>query len=307
LDVPLTFPLRVKVSVSAVTDGRWELGLSSELDGVPPGTTHGVIISASNVGIRAAVAEWGGKMQKYHGTRRRHDQGVLSRLLGQWTDNGAGYENGATLADLVEAQTQWRKQKVPIRYVQLDDWWYSGCSWLDANGTSCSGMWVRCVQDWDMLPQFSPRGLHGLQEALDIPFSLYAMYWCRQNQWSESGVRFYNGSDPLHAVALPDPVDARRLFDNMFDFGLSVGMIAYEQDGLDVGLMSVSRYRTDIGSSRSWLASMNAAAAARNISMQCVSTSPPRCSGVNEATATGTDVAFNSHVQYCATLVYFWM
>ena len=109
-----------KVAVSSVTtSGRWELGLSSELTSVPPHTKHSVIISASAGGIRDAIESWGQKMRRWHSTARRHDLGVHSRLLGQWTDNGAGYENGVTVNELVHAQQRWKAQGVPIRYLQL--------------------------------------------------------------------------------------------------------------------------------------------------------------------------------------------
>ena len=42
-------------------------------------------------------------------------------------------------------------------------------------------MYVYCVQDWSMLPEFFPSGLSGLYDKLKVPFLYYMPYWCMDN------------------------------------------------------------------------------------------------------------------------------
>ena len=118
---------------------------------------------------------------------------------------------------------------MPVRYLQLDDWWYSGCSYATRTGTGCSGMSVKCVDGWEFRADLGPGGLAAVQREVGLPLSLYIMYFCRDNEWARRGLRFVNGSDAAHAIAMPHPEDARRIFDEIMSFGVSVGMQTYEQ------------------------------------------------------------------------------
>ena len=104
-------------------------GLLDSLQGIPNGYTFMTLLVASN-SINSAWELWGKFLTDTYGKKRPSNEADTGlRYLGYWTDNGAtyyynydttkGYE-GTLVSELAHLDSV----HIPIRYLQLDSWWY---------------------------------------------------------------------------------------------------------------------------------------------------------------------------------------
>jgi len=109
-----------------------EAGLRTTLLSIPKGHTHATIL-VGGTGINATMMEWGDVLLKTTGGVVKNRTNVYDDFtlahLGYWTDNGAYHYNGAkedqykTMeASLLGVKEGMEKKKIPIRYIQWDDW-----------------------------------------------------------------------------------------------------------------------------------------------------------------------------------------
>jgi hypothetical protein len=67
-------------------------------------------------------------------------------------------------------------------------------------------------------------------------------FFCRENVYTQ--FRFVNGSSGSYAFAEPHPDDAYAFYTMLFDYGVSQGMAAYENDFLNFNLLAVTSRTT---------------------------------------------------------------
>jgi hypothetical protein len=116
----------------------WLHGVSGEITSLPAGFVHSTMLSLGK-GVTAGLQRWGAKMQKASQTTRSTD--VALTHLSYWTDNGAYYylygghpgnavcdymAHGPMDAVIGQLVDSWKALDLPVRSIQLDDWWYGG-------------------------------------------------------------------------------------------------------------------------------------------------------------------------------------
>lgn len=211
----------------------WTVGLSGEITGVPEGFSHETILVAGREGVTETVDYYGGRMRVRYKTAKIPD--VMVERAGYWTDNGAYYYGDAypqqnpgvdynlsccTKAKLLAAKTALDADRVPIRYLQLDDWWYHG----PHPAENFHG--VKCVDLWELPQDTYPGGLKALRYDYNAPFVLYGPYFCARNQWNQ---RLYpEGAD----AGVPLPEDSHAFYTKLFKYVHAHGGVGYEVDFL---------------------------------------------------------------------------
>lgn len=202
--------------------------------------------------------------------------------LSYWTDNGAYYSGGAwannshnsdengggdpvneTAFKAVAAGLKAQGLLDAVKVWQLDDWWYE-------SSVPQGGVYSACVKNWSLPERTFPSGLKKLSEALETPWLLYVPFWCPENVYSDQfrWVESYNPDFPALIFAEPHPDDSLRFYRMLFDYGMSVGMVGYENDYLDYNFLSIPFLRKNFGAASKWLAGINTAALERKLPVQ---------------------------------------
>ncbi len=112
-------------------NGRTEIasGLNKSVAALPVGFTHTTLMAMGR-GVNATWDAWGEALTALAGKHRpANDADAGLRYLGYWTDNGAqyyyNYDPRLGYAGTLEALVKrYRAEGIPIRYLQLDSWWY---------------------------------------------------------------------------------------------------------------------------------------------------------------------------------------
>jgi len=135
----------------------WVVGVSGEVASVPAGFRHETMLFAG-AGVTDAVLAWGALMRKAFNTSESKVPDLVTQKVGYWTDNGAFYYGDAypqsrpgtnynlsccTRAKLLAAHDGLAADRLPMAYMQLDDWWYTG-----PHPTHGGVKGVKCVDKW---------------------------------------------------------------------------------------------------------------------------------------------------------------
>ena len=168
--------------------------------------------------------------------RPANDADLGLRCLGYWTDNGATYYYhydtalgyAGTLEKLAE---HYRRTGVPIRYLQLDSWWYYK-SLTDPNGGPLQskrpelpeGEWNRYggLLKYEAHPAVLPDGLAGFAAKVQLPLITH-------NRWIDLASP-YRRDYHISGYAAVDP----RWWDDIMGSLRAAGVVGYEQDWLNV-------------------------------------------------------------------------
>ena len=128
-------------STPNIGNDDWRMGISAQVMEIPKGFEHETVIVVGEGITNVILDEWSSRLQsKYHTSRFDGDKDIVTAYLGYWTDNGAYYYGddwpGATtpsqnlsccsLDKFKEVRQGLDKVNIPIRYMQMDDWWYKG-------------------------------------------------------------------------------------------------------------------------------------------------------------------------------------
>eukprot|EP01084_Bolivina_argentea_P102733 184029_1 len=128
-----------------------------------------VLSALSNKGIHGAMEKWGNMLlKKYETNRLQKSEDLVTRTLGYWTDNGAYYQGKKPLDTSIAQQlfSAFSANNIPIRYLQLDPYWYMGGS-----NTNNGFIWIPRTD-------LFPNGLTDLYNKIGkIPLLLYSSYW----------------------------------------------------------------------------------------------------------------------------------
>lgn len=184
---------------------------------------------------------------------------------------------------------RYRELAIPIKYVQLDAWWYKTheCK----QGYACA-----CIQDF--APDYSafnysgdaPSGpgpyfnstLKSLGEELGVQWDLYQNYFCpprngTMNRWQASGkfdfvVDSYGQQHPGLGFAHVLPNQSHDFFLDVWGQGVAQGMIAAEWDYQSTAYSDMDHYRSNVTAASDYVAGMANAALQYGIALQfCMS------------------------------------
>ena len=255
-----------------IGDGDHEIacGLNDGVTALPEGFTHRTLMVFAN-GINAAWEGWGVALTELGGrTRPANDADLGLRCLGYWTDNGAcyyyNYDRALGYAGTLEALVaHFRKQGIPLRYLQLDSWWYyktlvdpDGHKGEVKNRALPEGEWNRYggVLKYVAHPAVLPEGLEGFGKKVGLPLITH-------NRWLDPASPYFQ-SYQLSGVAAVDP----RWWNETIDYLAGAGVVCYEQDWLNIIYEHSPAFATVPGMGEAFTDNMARAARERGLSLQ---------------------------------------
>jgi hypothetical protein len=211
-------------------------GFNPKLRNLPAGFTQQTIVAFGR-GINRTWDSWGRAMLAMQQAKRpASDADTVLRYLGYWTDNGAfyyyRYDADKGYAGTLQALVQYyQRQRIPIRYLQLDSWWYSK-STTDADGkpgktkkveTLPEGEWNRYggTLEYKAHPYLFPDGLAAFQKSIGMPLVTHGRWIDPASPYREH----YKSS----GLAMVDP----KWWEDIAGYLKSSGVATYEQDWLD--------------------------------------------------------------------------
>ena len=217
-------------------DGRAKLasGLNPELTGIPAGWTHRSLLVVGG-GIGRTILSWGQALTDWTGKTRPGNQAdLVLKYFGYWTDNGATYYYNydpklGYAGTLLALRRRYRQENIPIRYLQLDSWWYQKTRTSPAgkpegpkNARLPEGTWNAYggTLDYSASPTLFPQGLAAFQKQLGLPLVVHA--------------RWIDPASPYHktyAISGIAPIDPR-WWDDRAAYLAGGGVVCYEQDWL---------------------------------------------------------------------------
>lgn len=258
---------------SMVGDGKTRVasGFNPNLRNLPKGFTQQTLVAAGE-GINKTWNVWGGAFLAAQGVARpANDADAVLKYLGYWTDNGASYyynydaEKGyaGTLQELVQ---RYRQEDIPIRYMQLDSWWYYKTT-TDANGTPGKPKKVARLpeEEWNRYgglleykahTNLFPNGLDAFQKSIGLPLVTH-------NRWIDPASP-YVSKYKISGIAAVDP----KWWDHIADYLQTSGIVTYEQDWLDRIYTYSPAFSSDIDAGEAFLDNMSRACLEKGITLQ---------------------------------------
>jgi hypothetical protein len=245
-------------------------GLNPGVGALPAGFSYATLL-VFGTGVNATWDSWGAALIALAGARRPAndaDQGL--RYLGYWTDNGAAYYYdydqrlgyAGTLEALVE---RYRTEGIPIRYLQLDSWWYSksltdpdGRSGKPKNESLPAGEWNRYggLLRYEAHPALFPEGLAVFQHRIGLPLIAH-------NRWIDPASPYHERFS-ISGLAALDP----RWWNEIMGYLAAARVATYEQDWLSVIYQRSSELVTRPGAGEAFTDEMAQAAAEHGLTLQ---------------------------------------
>jgi hypothetical protein len=187
-------------------------------------------------GINRTWDKWGHAMTDLQGKDRpANDSDPTLKYLGYWTDNGGFYyyhydADTGYAGTLLALADHFRKSKVPVRYLQLDSWWYyktltgpDGKDGKPKSATLPKEEWNRYggLLEYRAHPTVFPDGLAAFQAHLGMPLVTHNRWIDPKSPYHEKyKISGFAGVDPAYWKAIAD-------------YCKSSGVITYEQDWLN--------------------------------------------------------------------------
>jgi hypothetical protein len=215
--------------------GRVASGFETNLCNVPEGFSQQTILAFGN-GINRTWDLWGRSLNALRGAQRPGNEADdVLKYVGYWTDHGAAYYYNydpalgyaGTLQSLV---ARYRREQIPIRYLQLDSWWYYK-TFTGPDGKACGmgnprlpeGAWNRGggLLEYKAHPFLFTNGLAAFQKAVGLPLVTH-------NRWIDPASP-YHEQYKISGLAAVDP----KWWDNIAGYMKASGIVTYEQDWLD--------------------------------------------------------------------------
>lgn len=253
-------------------DGAREIasGLNAGVRGLPAGFTHTTLLAFGR-GLNATWDLWGRALTELDGvTRPGNDADIGLRYLGYWTDNGATYyyryDPALGYAGTLEKLTaRYRRLGIPIRYLQLDSWWYEktldgpdGRHGKTKNPKLPAGEWNRYggLLKYAADPALFPDGLAAFHRKIGLPFITH-------NRWIDRASPYHERYQ-ISGVAAVDP----RWWDDIIGYAADSGVVAYEQDWLNKIYQYSPALGATPGAGDAFTGGMARACAARGLDLQ---------------------------------------
>jgi hypothetical protein len=237
---------------------------------IPAGFTQETLVVYGK-GINRAWDDWGRAMTDLQGkTRPANDADAGLKYLGYWTDNQTHYYYnfdpklgyGGTLIELAR---HFRDRLIPVKYLQLDSWWYfktltgpDGKIGKAKNAKLPAGEWNRYggLLEYKAHPAVLPGGLQEFQRQLGLPLITH-------NRWIDPASP-YRQKYRISGYAAVDPAWWREIIGYVHDGGA----ITYEQDWLSEIYFHSPELASSINAGDEFLDGMANAAAGNGMSMQ---------------------------------------
>ena len=253
-------------------DGRAEIssGLNAQVGPLPAGFSQRTLM-AFGAGINAAWDTWGRGLLELEGAQRpANDADTGLRYLGYWTDNGASYyysyDPRRGYAGTLQALIQhYRVENIPVRYLQLDSWWYyktltdpSGHTGTPKNPELPPGEWNRYggLLKYQAHPALFPDGLAAFQTRIDLPLIVH-------NRWIDPQSP-YHRRYRISGLAATDPA----FWQEIVGYIASAHVVTYEQDWMNVIYEGSPALGTTPGAGEDFAGGMARAAAQRGLTLQ---------------------------------------
>jgi hypothetical protein len=253
-------------------DGTTEIagGLNEGVTALPADFTHQTLM-VFDVGLNNAWDSWGTALNALQErTRPANDADIGLRYLGYWTDNGAAYwydyeqELGyaGTLETLVR---RYRDEGIPLRYLQLDSWWYfktltgpGGERLKPRNPKLPAEEWNRYggLLKYEAHPSVFPGGLAAFQKKVDLPLITH-------NRWIDPESP-YHAHYAISGVAAVDP----KFWQAIMAYTSSANVVTYEQDWLNVIYKNSPALGTTLSAGDAFTDGMARAAQEKGMSLQ---------------------------------------
>jgi hypothetical protein len=264
---------------SMMGDGKKQItsGFNPKLRNLPARFSQQTIL-AFNHGINRAWDLWGQSLCELEGAKTLHDDtDAMLKYLGYWTDNGSSlYYNfdadkgyAGTLESLV---AHYRQEQIPIRYLQLDSWWYYKATTgaddrtvagkKDPNGKKNpnlpDGEWNRYggLMEYKAHPFVFPNGLEAFQKSIGLPLVTH-------NRWIDPASP-YHQKYVISGVAAVDP----KWWNDTADYLHNAGVQTYEQDWLYSIYQHSPAFSSNLDTAESFLNNMASACKERGMTMQ---------------------------------------
>ena len=217
-------------------DGKAMLasGLNAELTNLPAGFTHRSLLVVGE-GIGHTVQAWGQALTDLTGKQRPGNQAdLLLKYFGYWTDNGATYYYNydpklGYAGTILALRRRYQQEHIPIRYLQLDSWWYqktrtspAGKEGGPKNARLPEGTWNAYggTLDYSASPALFPQGLAAFQKQLGLPLVVHA-------RWIDPASPYHKNYQ-ISGIAPTDP----RWWDDRAAYLAGSNVVCYEQDWL---------------------------------------------------------------------------
>jgi hypothetical protein len=257
---------------SMIGNGRQQvaIGLDSRLRNLPAGFTQQTLLAIGK-GINRTWDLWSQGMIGLAGVKRpANDADATLKYLGYWTDNGAYYYYNYDLekgyaGTLQSLAAHYRQEQIPIRYLQLDSWWYYK-SFMDADGKMGKaksaklpqGEWNRYggLLEYKAHPFLFPDGLDAFQKSIGLPLVTH-------NRWIDPASPYHEKYN-ISGVAAVDP----KWWDDITDYLKSSGVVSYEQDWCDRIYKYSPAFSSNIDTGEAFLNNMARACKEKGITMQ---------------------------------------
>ncbi len=256
-----------------IGDGRTNVtsGFATNLHNLPAGFTHTTAV-VMETGINRAWELWGKTLLALGDAKRPGPEAdPVLRYLGYWTDNGANYyynydmDKGYAGTMLALAE-HYRQEQIPIRYLQLDSWWYYKTT-TDADGKPGKpikapklppGEWNRYggLLEYKAHTDLFTNGLDNFQKAIGLPLVTHSRWVDRESP--------YHQRYKISGVAAVDP----KWWDEIATYMKSVGIVTYEQDWLDRIFTYSPAFSGEIGVGEAFLDNMSRACQEKGITLQ---------------------------------------
>lgn len=165
--------------VADMTDGPDGVnagGLDAKIATLPKGFEHGTLLALGD-GVNQTLDAWGSALQAMNGKSPvANDRDVVLNKFGYWTDHFATYyyqydKKLGYLGTLLAVRDKYEKLGVPIKYMQLDSWWYPKGSGFSPDGTPVNGEMVYRADK-----TIFPDGLKGFEKQMGLPFVVHARW-----------------------------------------------------------------------------------------------------------------------------------
>jgi hypothetical protein len=264
---------------SMIGDGKKQVasGYNPKLRNLPAGFSQQTVLAFGG-GINRTWDLWGQSLRELEGVKSLHnDADATLKYLGYWTDNGASlYYNfdvnkgyAGTLESLV---AHYRQGQIPIRYLQLDSWWYyktatgaddrtvAGAKNPDGkkNPNMPDGEWNRYggLLEYKAHPYVFPNGLEAFQKSIGLPLVTH-------NRWIDPGSPYLQ-KYKISGVAAVDP----KWWNDIADYLHRAGVQTYEQDWLYSIYEHSPAFSSNLDMAENFLDNMARACRERGMTMQ---------------------------------------
>jgi len=237
---------------------------------IPAGFTQETLVASGN-GINRTWNQWGRALTDWEGVSRpANDADTGLKYLGYWTDNGTYYYYnydrdlgyGGTLLELAK---HFRDEQIPVKYLQLDSWWYyktftdpDGKTGKSKSAKLPKGEWNRYggLLEYRAHPAVFPEGLEAFQREVGLPLITH-------NRWVDPASP-YRAKYHISGYAAVDPAFWREII----GYVASAGVVTYEQDWLNEIYQHSPELASSVNAGDEFSNGMAAASASNGMTMQ---------------------------------------